>query len=137
MPGRSGANFPRVGVYPLGQLQLAEAKLGDMQSAGQVRYCDSTGWTRLRPVCSLAVPYLPLCLCTLPTNATSPPPMQAAGAVGLDTATKDAAVQKVEAALGDAAGLKATLNAQLDKAAGGAGAGAGAGAAADAPAAAT
>ncbi len=58
-----------------------------------------------------------------------------AGAVGLDASTKDAAVQKVEAALGDGTGLKATLNAQLDKAAGGAGAGAGA-AAADAPAAA-
>ncbi|PRW56080.1 hypothetical protein C2E21_5286 [Chlorella sorokiniana] len=58
---------------------------------------------------------------------------QAAGAAGMDASARDTAVQKVEAALGDGAGLKASLNAQLDKAAGGAAA---AGApAADAPAA--
>ena len=40
--------------------------------------------------------------------------------LGLDAATRDSVVAKVEGALGDGAGLKGQLNAQLDKAAGGA-----------------
>ena len=67
-------------------------------------------------------PHAPWCPAHAPSPCPTPPAPQVASTLGLDAATKDAAAQKIEAALGDAAGLKATLNAQLDKAVGGSGA---------------